>query len=257
MGEKSIEIQRAVMRQYRLTDHMVGILGTGHASTHSARVIGRSSTVAALVTRGLVHAGDHRWTRLGWNVACLLLSGKVYTLDELHAEALALDVAERPMRLATAEAAWRASRHAEAEDATIQIQAWRERVYQRALREGGRFMEPIPADLRRAEREILGELHAEALRENERRNPAGSAPIKLTEGLINKARTAARLAGQRVEYAPMRVALQAAFRAAGIEVEPGRWDAMVPNPHPPANCGPLELALPPGEMCPTCGTIIT
>lgn len=35
-----------------------------------------------------------------------------------------------------------------------------------------------------------------------------------------------------------------------------RWAAMVPNPHPMANCGPLQLALPAGTTCPTCGTLI-
>ncbi|WIM97806.1 hypothetical protein ACTOB_001360 [Actinoplanes oblitus] len=34
-----------------------------------------------------------------------------------------------------------------------------------------------------------------------------------------------------------------------------RWSAMVPDPHPMANCGPLTLPLPPGTLCPTCGTI--
>jgi len=33
-----------------------------------------------------------------------------------------------------------------------------------------------------------------------------------------------------------------------------KWAAMVPNPHPRANCGPLKFDLPPGRSCPTCGT---
>jgi hypothetical protein len=36
---------------------------------------------------------------------------------------------------------------------------------------------------------------------------------------------------------------------------PDRWSAMIPNPHPLANCGPLLMQLPPGVMCPTCGTV--
>lgn len=28
-----------------------------------------------------------------------------------------------------------------------------------------------------------------------------------------------------------------------------------PLPHPPANCGPLALAIPVGDRCPTCGTV--
>lgn len=35
-----------------------------------------------------------------------------------------------------------------------------------------------------------------------------------------------------------------------------RWAAMVPDPHPAANCGPLTFDLPPGHMCPTCGTVV-
>jgi hypothetical protein len=36
---------------------------------------------------------------------------------------------------------------------------------------------------------------------------------------------------------------------------PDRWSEMVPVPHPPSNCGPLQLRLPPGAPCPTCGTV--
>lgn len=28
---------------------------------------------------------------------------------------------------------------------------------------------------------------------------------------------------------------------------------MIPDPHPAANCGPLQFALLPGRQCPTCG----
>lgn len=35
-----------------------------------------------------------------------------------------------------------------------------------------------------------------------------------------------------------------------------KWSAMIPDPHPQVNCGPLQLALAPGQICPTCGTII-
>lgn len=35
-----------------------------------------------------------------------------------------------------------------------------------------------------------------------------------------------------------------------------KWAAMVPDPHPAANCGPLTLTLSPGDQCPTCGTTI-
>jgi hypothetical protein len=44
---------------------------------------------------------------------------------------------------------------------------------------------------------------------------------------------------------------------AGFVAEPvDRWSAMIPNPHPRENCGPLMLALPVGSTCPTCGTKI-
>jgi hypothetical protein len=33
------------------------------------------------------------------------------------------------------------------------------------------------------------------------------------------------------------------------------WAAMIPDPHPRANCGPLLMTLAPGEACPTCGTV--
>lgn len=34
------------------------------------------------------------------------------------------------------------------------------------------------------------------------------------------------------------------------------YRAMVPVPHPPKNCGPMDIALNPGDTCPTCGTVI-
>lgn len=37
---------------------------------------------------------------------------------------------------------------------------------------------------------------------------------------------------------------------------PDKWAAMIPDPHPQANCGPLTLPLPVGSQCPTCGTTI-
>ncbi|GIF08715.1 hypothetical protein [Actinoplanes siamensis] len=36
---------------------------------------------------------------------------------------------------------------------------------------------------------------------------------------------------------------------------PNRWAAMIPDPHPMANCGPLQMQLSPGVACPTCGTV--
>ena len=33
-------------------------------------------------------------------------------------------------------------------------------------------------------------------------------------------------------------------------------EPLIPDPHPPENCGPLALALLPGRDCPTCGTTI-
>lgn len=34
-----------------------------------------------------------------------------------------------------------------------------------------------------------------------------------------------------------------------------RWDALIPDPHPARNCGPLSMPLAAGEPCPTCGTV--
>ncbi len=34
---------------------------------------------------------------------------------------------------------------------------------------------------------------------------------------------------------------------------PEKWRVMIPDPHPPSNCGPLQFDLPPGVRCPTCG----
>ncbi len=34
---------------------------------------------------------------------------------------------------------------------------------------------------------------------------------------------------------------------------PEKWRAMIPDPHPAENCGPLSLPLPAGARCPTCG----
>lgn len=38
--------------------------------------------------------------------------------------------------------------------------------------------------------------------------------------------------------------------------DPRPWEKHIPNPHPPANCGPLTLRLPDGATCPTCGTVV-
>jgi hypothetical protein len=35
-----------------------------------------------------------------------------------------------------------------------------------------------------------------------------------------------------------------------------KWSAMIPDPHPLENCGPLQFALPAGTQCPTCGTVV-
>ena len=82
-----LETRNAVMRQYRLNMTMVGTLATGHARNHSARVIGHGGTIKALQSRGLVGV-DRRWTRLGMDVARMVLSGHVKTLDEMHEQAL-------------------------------------------------------------------------------------------------------------------------------------------------------------------------
>lgn len=75
---------------------MVCVLGTGHPSSHSARVIGHKGVIKALQRRGLI-GDDRRWTRLGFEVASRVLTGKVKTIDDLHAEALckAVDGLER------------------------------------------------------------------------------------------------------------------------------------------------------------------
>ncbi|RKR92698.1 hypothetical protein BDK92_7176 [Micromonospora pisi] len=89
-----------------LSSQMIGTLGTGHASAHSATVIGRPQVMKALRSRGLI-GNDDRWTRLGLEVAAIVLGGRVWSIDELHvmalsdeahAEALAMN-AERDTQL--------------------------------------------------------------------------------------------------------------------------------------------------------------
>jgi hypothetical protein len=62
---------------------MRGVLESGAPTLHSARCVGKKQTIKALQRRGLIGA-DQRWTVLGWAVAREFLSGKIYTLDELH-----------------------------------------------------------------------------------------------------------------------------------------------------------------------------
>lgn len=90
MRDWSVDIANAVIRQYKLTAKMIGVLASGRPSTQSARVIGHEGSIAALQRRGMV-GNDRRWTARGMRVAKEILTDHVMDLDELHAEALTED----------------------------------------------------------------------------------------------------------------------------------------------------------------------
>lgn len=75
---------------FGLTGRMIEALGTGHTRMTSAGVVGNKNTIKALQSRGLIGL-DFRWTKLGREVAILVLSDHVPTLDELHEEASRYD----------------------------------------------------------------------------------------------------------------------------------------------------------------------
>lgn len=74
-----------------LSKSMITVFASGGAGSGSARCIGHTNTIVALMDRGLI-AVDHRWTALGRRVAEVVLDGlgiELDTIDDLHAEALA------------------------------------------------------------------------------------------------------------------------------------------------------------------------
>lgn len=98
-----------------VTDPMRHALATGKESEGSARLLGHTNTIVALMDRGLVHT-DGRWTALGREVARMIIAARsrVKTIDELHEQAAEQYAAERPIRLARAENELRANREIEA-----------------------------------------------------------------------------------------------------------------------------------------------
>lgn len=59
----------------------------------------------------------------------------------------------------------------------------------------------------------------------------------------------------RVEEAAGSTATALARQDEPVTAPADKWAAVIPNPHPLENCGPLTLKLAPGDACPTCGTV--
>lgn len=87
----------STIKQYRLSDAMIGALETGMPSNGTANVIGRSGTLVALIERGLITTGrTHQWTMLGYDVAARVLSGRVPAYRDGHPLNTQLGLSDEP-----------------------------------------------------------------------------------------------------------------------------------------------------------------